>query len=183
MDSYKHGYLLRRARRATMCSIMEDQAGQGEKTARIYELGYHIVPTVSEEAVATEVTALKDVLAGFKTQIIAEGFPRFRYLAYLMRQTSGGKQTDFSSAYFGWLKFETYPEAAQAIAAELRKNEKILRFLLFKTVRESTLSALRAPRAGVSRTPSVIPRATAAPIRMPVSETELEKSLEKIIAE
>lgn len=167
-----------------MFFTMSEEAGQNEKTTRIYELGYHIVPTVSEDAVGAEVTALKDTLAKEGTQIIAEGFPRFRPLAYPMRKAMSGKQIDFSNGYFGWIKFEAPAEAATAVAAALRKDEKMLRFLLFKTVRESTLASPRAPRASIPKVPPVIPRVSAAPApHVPVSETELEKSLEKIIAE
>lgn len=162
---------------------MEEQTEQDEKTKRIYELGYHIVPTVSEEAVAAEVTILKDVLAGAQAQIISEGFPKFRPLSYPMRKASGGKQTDFLNVYFGWLKFETSSEAVKSIALAVRKNDKILRFIIFKTVRESTLSMPRAPRANIFKPSPRAPRVSVESAHAPVSETELEKSLEKIIAE
>jgi ribosomal protein S6 len=167
-----------------MLFIMAEEVEQEEKTTRIYELGYHIVPTVSEEAVGAEVTALKDTLAKEGTQIIAEGFPRFRPLAYPVRKAMGGKRTDFSNAYFGWVKFEATANAARSLTTEFRKNEKLLRFILFKTVRESTLASPRAPRVNIPKVQPVIPRAPAIPVsHAPVSETELEKSLEKIIAE
>ena len=71
----------------------------------------------------------------------------------------------------------------KTIENTLKKDEKILRFILFKTVRESTLAAPRAPRASIPKAPPVIPRAPAAPVHTVVSETELQKSLEKIISE
>lgn len=150
---------------------------------RIYELGYHIVSTVPEDSVGAEVTALKDILTKEGAQIISEGFPRFRPLAYPLPHIVGGKRVHFSHAYFGWVKFEVSAEAAKTLATALRKNNKLLRFILFKTVRESTLAAPRAPRISQPKTQPVIPRAGAAPAHAPVSETELEKSLEKIIAE
>lgn len=168
---------------ATIFFTMSDEAGQEDKIMRIYELGYHIVSTVSEDAVGAEVTALKDILAKAGAQIIAEGFPRFRPLAYSMSHTAGGKRTTLSNGYFGWLKFEVSAEAAKTITATLRKDEKLLRFILFKTVRESTLAAPRAPRLHVSKAASVIPRAPAIATHTPVSETELDKSIEKLIAE
>ena len=63
----------------------------------------------------------------------------------------------------------------------LKDAPQILRFVLIKTVRESTLSVPRAPRADVWRERPLAPKTATASVV--VSETELEKSLEKIIAE
>ncbi len=166
-----------------MFFIMSEEDGQEEKTTRIYELGYHIVSSVSEDAVGAEVTVLKDTLVKEGAVLIAEGFPRFRPLAYPQRKMQGGKRMEFANAYFGWVKFEVSAEAAKTIAVALRKNEKLLRFILFKTVREATIAAPRAPRMSVPKAPPVIPRAPAVPVHAVVSEAELEKSLQKIIAE
>lgn len=163
---------------------MEEKDGQEERIMRIYELGYHLVPTISEEAVGAEVTVLKDTLTKEGASIIADGFPRFRPLAYEMLRGVSGKRVGFSNAYFGWIKFEATAETAKTLAVAFRKNEKLLRYILFKTVRESTLAAPRAPRAHIPKTAPVIPRISATPApHVPVSETELDKSLEKLIAD
>ena len=170
------------SRCVSICSTMEEKDGQDEREARIYELGYHIVSSVSEDAIGAEVTVLKDILAKEGASVIADWFPRLRPLAYPLSQMLGGKRVDFTSAYFGWVKFEAPAESAKTIESTFKKDERILRFILFKTVRESTLAAPRAPRASIPKTPPVIPRAPAVPVHAVVSETELEKSLEKIIA-
>ena len=167
-----------------MLSIMSEEGQEEkEKVMRVYEIGYHIVSSVSEDTVGAEVTALKDVLAKEGASVIAEAFPRPRPLAYPLSKIVSGKRVDFTNAYFGWLKFEALANAVKTIENTLKKDEKILRFILFKTVRESTLAAPRAPRASIPKAPPVIPRAPAAPVHTVVSETELQKSLEKIISE
>lgn len=157
--------------------ISEDLNGQ----VRIYEVGYLLLPTIPETDVPREVTALKDILDQGKAAIIAEEFPKTRPLAYLMRKHIGGAYQTYTHAYFGWVKFEAIGEAVNKIEAELKKNSALLRFLLFKTVREYTMSGNRPPRPDGPRPKRDIPT-TAAP-SAPVSEAELDKSIEKLIAE
>ncbi len=152
---------------------------KGEKENRIYEIGYHIVSSVTEEELPREVTSLKDILDKEKAGIISVEFPRLRPLAYSMqKRVSGGYQT-YTNGYFGWIKFETTPESALRIDESLKKNEKVLRYLLIKTVREQTLTAGR-PRTD-RRERKEVPKDV--PPSAPVSETELDKSIEKLIAE
>ena len=147
---------------------------------RIYEIGYLIVPTVSEEELPREVTALKDVLEKEKAAVISEEFPKFRVLAYPMRKRVGGAYQTYLNAYFGWVKFEMNAESATRIERELKKHGSLLRFMLIKTVREQTFGLgrpLRTERAPRKEAPKDVPASA------PVSEVELDKSIEKLIAE
>lgn len=155
-------------------SLVEEQ-----KEARIYEVGYLVVPSVSEVELPREVTALKDVLDTEKAAIIAEEFPKLRQLAYSMQKRTGGEYHTYPNAYFGWVKFEVSVGSAQKIEQAFKQNEKILRFILVKTVREQTvtLGRPRVTRPGKKEAPKD------APASAPVSETELDKSIEKLIAE
>jgi ribosomal protein S6 len=105
----------------------------------VYEVGYHIVPAVSPEKLPAEVDALKAVLGKSGATVISEEFPKLRNLAYQMVKAIGPARHRYDSAYFGWIKFEAQPEAALEIKKALDGNEKILRYLLIKTVRENTL--------------------------------------------
>ncbi len=154
---------------------------QDEKNSRIYEAGFLLVPTLPEADLPREVTALKELLEKAGAQIIAEEMPKTRTLAYPMRPRTGGKPGElFSSAYFGWVKFEVSAEKIKGIEAALNGVLSLLRFLVVKTVRESTLSVPRAPRAEFKRERASAPKG--APASPAVSETELDKSLEKLIA-
>ncbi len=159
------------------------QVGREEKEEkkenRIYEVGYFLVPTVSEEELPREVTALKDALDKEKAAIISEEFPKQRPLAYPMQKRVGEGYETHTSGYFGWVKFETTPESALRIEQAFKKSERVLRYLLIKTVREHTLTAGR-PRSD-RRERKEVPQG--APASAPVSEIELDKSLEKLIAE
>lgn len=148
---------------------------------RIYEVGYLLLPTTPEADVPREVTALKDILDQEKAAIIAEEFPKSRPLAYLMRKHIGGAYQTFTHGYFGWVKFEAAGNAVTKIEAALRRHHALLRFLLLKTVRENTMSGNRPPRQDGPRLKRDIP--TAAAPSAPVSEAELDKSIEKLIAE
>jgi len=150
-----------------------------DAATRVYEVGYLVVPTVTEEELPREVTALKDVLEAERVAIIAEEFPRHRPLAYPIQKRTGGGYQTYVHAYFGWVKFEASAESAKRIEQTFKQNAKVLRFLLIKTVREQTMTQGR-PR--VAR-PERKEAPKDAPASAPVSETELDKSIEKLIAE
>ena len=148
---------------------------------RIYEVGYLLVSSVVESDVSREVTALKDILEKEKVGFISEEFPKLRALAYPMRKHIGGAWQTFSNGYFGWIKFECSPESAKRIDLELRHNASLLRYLLIKTIRETVLVGAKPPRSDAPRVKREAP--TEAAPSAPVSEVELDKSIEKLIAE
>lgn len=156
------------------------QNDEREESARIYEVGYLLVPALSETELPREVTALKDVLEKEKVSIVSEEFPKFRTLAYVMRKRVKGAYQTFSNAHFGWIKFASSPEAAERIDRELKQSDRVLRHLIIKTVREDTRSIARARPEYRKRPPAVVPEAKPS---APVSEAELDRSLEKLIAE
>lgn len=107
--------------------------------ATVYEVGFHIVPTVSPENLPKEVDAIKAILEKEKATIISEEFPKLRTLAYEMVKAVGQTRNKFDSAYFGWIKFEGSTNLVAELNKALTASEKILRFLIVKTVRENTL--------------------------------------------
>jgi len=160
--------------------MTEENSTNEGAVPRVYEIGYHIVPTVVSEDLPREVTALKDFLDKEGSVIIAEEFPKLRPLSYEIRKLSSGAYQKYNSAYFGWIKFEGPSEAIKRIETGLTAMGNILRFILIKTVRESTLVS-RTPRQDTRKERKEAPK-EAVP-SAPISETELDKSLEKIIAE
>ncbi|NCU28216.1 MAG: hypothetical protein EOM85_00890 [Candidatus Moranbacteria bacterium] len=113
-----------------------------QSTGRIgvYEVGYHLVPTIPEENLGEEVTALKDLLANNGAIFISDEFPKLIELAYEMTRSISNKKQRFTTGYFGWVKFECSSDQAKVIKELLDKNEKLIRYLLIKTVRENTIS-------------------------------------------
>lgn len=112
---------------------------------KIYEIGYRIVPSVSEEKIGAEIGAIKDVLEKNGAVVLSEESPKLRPLSYDMFKSVAGRYQKFSQAYFGWVKFEAAVDAVSLIKAWLDKNESILRFLIIKTVRENTMTVPKVP--------------------------------------
>lgn len=123
---------------------MADEANETQHenrdNARVYELGFLIVPTVAEEEIGTEVSKIRDVIESNGGVIISDGWPKKRRLAYRMEVTRDHHTTAYDNAYFGWIKFEAEGEAAPAIEEKMRASTSVIRFLLIKTVREDTMA-------------------------------------------
>ena len=118
---------------------------ENEKEARtsVYEVGYLMVPTIAEENVGAEVTTFKDGLLEQGVTFISDEYPKMLELAYEMSRSIANKKQKFSYGYFGWVKFECTTTQARVIKDGLDKNEKLIRYLMIKTVRESTMSSKR----------------------------------------
>ena len=127
------------------------------RSARVYELGYHIMPSIGEDELPKEVTKIKDILAQSDANIVSEEYPKLLTLAYPMTKVVDNKHTEVTSAYFGWVKFEVMPDVVASIEKALKDNKTILRFLFIETVRESTMSvdqkSVRPPREEKPDTP------------------------------
>jgi len=121
----------------------EDISEEKKSHDEIYEVGYIMVPTISEEDLGAEVTSFKDLLEEQGVVFISDEYPKMIELAYEMSRSIENKKYKFSYGYFGWVKFECTTIQAKVIKDNLDKNEKLIRYLLIKTIRESTLSAKR----------------------------------------
>jgi ribosomal protein S6 len=152
--------------------------------ATVYEVGFHIVPTVSPEHLAVEVEAVKGILGKVGATIIGEEFPRMIPLSYPMLKVVGPKRDYFETAYFGWVKFEAEPKAAVELKNALDLSEKVLRFLIVKTVRENTMHGHKFAKDGrdSSRRPSSTERKPDA-VKPEVTAEELDKSIDKLVIE
>ncbi len=154
------------------------------KTAdTVYEVGYHIVPTVSPESLSKEVDEVKSILSKVGAKTISEEFPKLRNLAYTLVQTIGSVRHRYDTAYFGWIKYEVSPDFATAIKKALDADEKILRYLTIKTVRENTLygaKILPEERRETVKADDIkeVKEAKEIPI---TSTEELDKSIDKLV--
>lgn len=118
---------------------------ENEKEVRmsIYEVGYIMLPSIAEENLGGEVSDFKDSLTKEGAVFISDEYPKMMELAYEMSRSIANKTQKFSYGYFGWVKFECNTEQAEVIKNNLDKNEKLVRYLMIKTVRESTMSSKR----------------------------------------
>lgn len=108
---------------------------------RIYELGYHLVPTIAEENIQAASKAVRGMVERISKDIIAEENPVFIDLAYTIVKTVDHKNKRFDNAYFGWIKFEGAPSGIAELEEGLKKDENVLRYLVVKTIREETFIA------------------------------------------
>ncbi len=106
----------------------------------VYEFGYILVPTVTEEHTASKVATLKEILSKYGASFIGEESPSFMHLAYPMYRVIANKKTKFADGYFGWVKFTTEPAMLKEIKAIFDRDEDILRYMLIGTVPENTLA-------------------------------------------
>ena len=153
-----------------------------ESKTSIYEVGYLFVPSIAEENLGGAVTKLKDMLSTNGAQFISDEYPKMIELAYEMSKTVANKKQKFTTGYFGWVKFEIPTESIGAVKDSLDKNDEIIRFLLIKTVRESTLSPKRMyTKEGSARRKT--PSSKSDEPALPVNEETIDKEIDALVVE
>jgi len=149
---------------------------------RIYELGYIMLPLIEEKNLAEEVGNLKAMIDGLGAQSISEEFPRLIELAYEMTKVIENKNNHFNTGYFGWMKFELDPSMIGELEAKLKHNEKFVRFLLIKTVRENTMS----PKKSFSRVSEMKKRNMTKPegeVAPVINKEEIDKQIDALVSD
>lgn len=164
-----------------------------EAETQIYEVGFHIVSSVSEDTVSGEVEAIKSLIEKSGGVFIADEFPKKISLAYTITKDIEGKRQRFDTAYFGWIKFEMKTDSIIDLKEGMDVNKNILRFLIIKTVKESTLmpKSVISPKAEVIKSVKPLPagrqekpkEVVNEKAKTPVSEEELDKTIEELIVE
>ena len=149
----------------------------------VYEVAFHIVPTVGDDGVAAVVEKIKKAIGN--AEIIAEGPAQKMSLAYTIERATAGKREKYNEAYFGWIKFATERETIPALEDALRGMKEVLRSLIVTTVREDIM--VRPSRAVFSSDRlegQTLKKPTAEPeVRTEVSEEELDKSIEALVTD
>jgi len=163
-----------------MAKKNEEEVVGEEKEARlgVYEVGYIMLPTIAEENLGEEVTLFKDMFTEQGATFISDEYPKLIELAYEMTRSIANKKQKFSYGYFGWVKFECNTSQATLIKDILSKNEKLVRFLMIKTVRENTMSVKRAygKQEGGKRRPAQKQEEA-----LPINEEVIDKEIEALV--
>ena len=110
-----------------------------ESAARVYELGFHLLPTVAEADVPVQFSQLKSTIEKQGGTFISEGAPKLIKLAYSMSKTIKAEKKHYTNAYFGWVKFTLDPEKLEAVEKDIKAFDPMLRYLIVKTVTENTM--------------------------------------------
>lgn len=152
-----------------------------------YELGYHLVPSLSETDLALRVEELMKVVADNDGSILSEGAPQSCNLIYTMRRLRGGTWEKYDTSFFGWMRFEAPAEALPTIKAALEVDEFLVRHLLLKLDAKALAPAPeRKPKPvavkGVVETePKQLEKKQDEEEKGEVQEEELDKQIEELI--
>lgn len=150
----------------------------------IYEVGFHLVPTIAEDGVGAAVESVRRLI-GDDAEFISEGYPQKVALAYQVERATQGKREKYTEAWFGWIKFATTRDKIPQLEAALNASREVLRSLIIETVRED-IAPPKARTVFVSdRLEGETIKAPKAPaeVAAPVSEAELEKSIDALTQE
>lgn len=139
-----------------------------EKDLQIYELGFHILPSVSESDLPEAFSKLKSVIIENGGAVISEGFPRTRSLSYPISACN--------KAYFGWIKFEAPKENIKKIEQIIKNDSQMLRFILVKTVKENTIHYFK-----FSAEPEKDEREPVKQEVKEINQEEIDKSIEELV--
>lgn len=152
---------------------------------RVYELGYHLVPTLPEEKIPEASGAVRGMIERISSNIIAEELPVFIDLAYTIVKTIEHKNKRFDDAYFGWIKFEAEPAGIAELEEALKKDDNVLRYLVVKTLRENTFISKKFPSSNAKQREEEVLASAATPGASEASEVapdELDKAIEELVA-
>ncbi len=111
---------------------------------QVYELGYLVLPSISEDGLADITGKIKDLVAKEGGSIFAGEDPVKIDLAYTMVKTIGASRYVVNDAYIGWIKFESEPDTISAIRDDVKKMNEVLRSLVIKAPRESAFTFAQA---------------------------------------
>jgi ribosomal protein S6 len=153
---------------------------------RVYELGYILTPELSESDAGAEADRLKEEIIKKSGVVLNEESPKARKLAYQMtRRFGSGQFRKYETGYYGFIKFEIVPSTIVELKSVFDSNEKIIRYLTVKTVRENTqfFSKLRFEKSKMEIGSKPIVKAATDETAAPVSEEELDKKLAELVAD
>ncbi len=119
---------------------MRMQNNKEDMLVKVYELGYHLIPTLAEEEVPQYVNKIKDALDSYGAIVISEEMPKRIALAYTMHPSVKNKKQKYDKAYFGWIKFETDTQSVEEFKKFIDSLDEVFRSLIIITVRENTMA-------------------------------------------
>ncbi len=119
-----------------MTEIINESTKEGFK---VYELGIHLLPTLSEADVQIEFSKIKSQIEKANGEFIGESAPRLFTLAYEIPKTIKAQKKWYETAYFGWVKFQLEASALASVEKYVKELDSTLRYIFVKTVAEDTM--------------------------------------------
>lgn len=166
---------------------MADTETHEDKGAlELYELGYHLVPSLGEDDLALRVADLQKKITSLGGKIHSEGAPQAFTLTYTMHKLRGGKWDRYDSSFFGWTRFEASPESIPELKDDVEHNEHFIRYLLIRLDRDALLpQKVYRPKIDLkeveTKPKQLEKKQTVDEPKGEVSEAELDKQIEELI--
>ena len=152
--------------------------------SRVYEVGYLLVPTLSEEEIPTVYGNLKELVSSFGGKVISDDMPRMISLAYSMPKVLQNVRHKFDSAYFGWVKFFMDADKVLELKKKLDLDQNLIRFLIIKTVKENTIATKRfMSRDMTHKKPLYTKKEDESEESLPINKEEIDKEIDAMIKE
>ncbi len=166
----------------------EKNKEQTNENEHIYELGFHIVPTLTEDEAEKAVNFLREQIVAFGGSLITEGTMELIDLAYTMSINEGGKHSYYDRAYFGWIKFEMNSEKLPLFKEDVLDIDKnLIRYILIKTVREETRAQLKEETLKtldeVKTKDIIAQKPVKEKTKEPISDEDIDKVVDELLAE
>lgn len=163
-----------------MREIDNDQLIEGEDiNSKVYEVGYLLVPTISEENIPVNYGNIKELISSLKGEIVADEMPKMIPLAYEMKKVTSNVRSKFNTAYFGWVKFVMSTENILELKKTLDLDPNFIRFLILKTVKENTIASKRFVRSDVYKKPTI--KKTTDEVAIPINKEEIDKEIDAMV--
>jgi len=155
----------------------------GDAGERVYELGYILIPSISEEDLPVLYGNLKELVASFGGIVISDEMPKMIQLAYAMVKVAANMRNKFNTGYFGWIKFTMSSDKVLELKKKLDLDLNIIRFLILKTVKENTIAAKRFVRNGEAyRRAGITKKNTGDDVAVPINKEEIDKEIDALIS-
>jgi ribosomal protein S6 len=149
--------------------------------SRVYELGYLLVPTISEEDLPVMFGNLKELVSALGGIHISDEMPKMIQLAYKMVKVVSNVRNKFNTAYFGWIKFTMDSDKVLELKKKLDLDPNFIRFLILKTVKENTIAAKRFVRGEIYRRPKTL-KSEKNEVAVPINKEEIDKEIDAMVA-
>ena len=164
-----------------MQEIENDQVIEGEDiNSKVYEVGYLLVPSISEENIAVNYGNIKELISSLKGEIVADEMPKMIPLAYEMKKVTSNVRSKFNTAYFGWVKFTMSTTNVLELKKALDLDPNFIRFLILKTVKENTIASKRFVRSDVYKKPTK--KIATDEVAVPINKEEIDKEIDAMVA-
>lgn len=160
---------------------LKDENEMVEGNGRVYELGYLLASTITEENIPAVFGNLKELVSSLGGIAIADEMPKMIQLAYPMVKVVANIRNKFSTAYFGWVKFTMDSDKILELKKKLDLDPNYIRFLILKTVKENTIAAKRFVGRDMAHKRPKTEKGEDAGVVVPINKEEIDKEIDALV--